>query len=314
MSEGPARPLDPDASTAAAYPAARRPDRRRHVDSHGVRIAVSEWGPAEAPLLLLAHGGFDFTGTFDVFAPMLADAGRRVVTWDQRGHGDSEHTALYSWEADVRDLLAVLDSTSREPVPAVGHSKGAGLLTSLIQVAPGRVSRLVNIEGIPSPRAQPEVSEHERTEMTAEGLAGWLDRRRRAASLARKPGTLEELARRRGRMNPRLSIEWLRYLVTVGGRLDADGWRWKLDPSLSFDGFIGPWRPAWALERLRQVEVPMLVILGRIKEEMSWPATPEFFRPFLPSDAGLDVLDDSGHFAHIEHPRRVADMVIEFLS
>ena len=89
------------------YPGACRPDRQRTVDSHGLAIAVNEWGAPDAPPLVLVHGGFDFAGTFDVFAPMLADGGWRVVAWDHRGHGDSEHAALYSWEADVRDPLAV---------------------------------------------------------------------------------------------------------------------------------------------------------------------------------------------------------------
>ena len=56
----------------------------------------------------------------------------------------------------------------------------------------------------------------------------------------------DELAARRQRMNPRLSHEWLRYLVTVGAREDIDGWRWKIDPKLRFGGF-GPWR----IRRLR---------------------------------------------------------------
>ena len=68
-------------------------------------IAVHEWGDEAAPPLLLAHGGMDFARTYDVFAPLLADAGWRVVSWDQRGHGDSEHAALYSWEADLRDAV-----------------------------------------------------------------------------------------------------------------------------------------------------------------------------------------------------------------
>ena len=68
---------------------------RESVDSDGLRIAVAEWGDPEAPPVLLAHGGFDFVRTFDVFAPLLADGGWRIVAWDQRGHGDSEHAALY---------------------------------------------------------------------------------------------------------------------------------------------------------------------------------------------------------------------------
>src|SRR5436189_3182739 len=105
-----------------SYPRARRPERRRCVSDFGVRLAVSEWGDANGPPLLLAHGGFDFAGTFDVFAPLLAAAGWRVVSWDQRGHGDSDRAVLYSWESDARDAMAVLASMSRERVPVVGHS------------------------------------------------------------------------------------------------------------------------------------------------------------------------------------------------
>jgi pimeloyl-ACP methyl ester carboxylesterase len=77
---------------------------------------VWEWGDeADAPPVLFAHGGFDFAGTYDTLAPLVADAGWRVVSWDQRGHGDSEHARLYSWEADLRDALAVLDSTGDGP-------------------------------------------------------------------------------------------------------------------------------------------------------------------------------------------------------
>src|SRR5689334_7059171 len=83
------------------YPGARSPDRQRRVDSNGLSIAVHEWGDEAAPPLLLAHGGMDFARTFDVFAPLLADAGWRVVSWDHRGHGDSQHAALYSWESDL---------------------------------------------------------------------------------------------------------------------------------------------------------------------------------------------------------------------
>src|SRR5437764_5540371 len=122
---------------AASYPRARRPDRQRWVSDAGVRLAVSEWGDADGPPLMLAHGGFDFAGTFDVFAPMLADAGWRVVSWDARGHGSSEQALLYSWQGDLRDAVAVLDSA----VPGgqavfVGHSKGGGLLLDLAHAIP----------------------------------------------------------------------------------------------------------------------------------------------------------------------------------
>jgi pimeloyl-ACP methyl ester carboxylesterase len=302
-----------EGSEDATPPGAVRPSRRRTVVRHGVRLAVYEWGDADAAPLLLAHGGFDFAGTFAVFAPLLAAGGWRVVCWDQRGHGDSAHTALYSWEADARDALAVLDSTTRGPAPLVGHSKGGSLLTHLTESCPHRVSRLVNIDGLPSRRPSPDVADHERTRLLAAEVTGWLDHRRRVAALERKAGSQDELAARRGRMNPRLSQEWLRYLVTIGARRDPDGWRWKIDPALRFGGF-GPWRPDWHLERLPGLSVPLLGILGLIPEAMGWGTTAESVRRFLPPEAELVEFADTGHFVHIEKPREVADLVLRFLA
>ena len=67
--------------TARQYPGARRPDRQRWVDVGRLGLAAYEWGDAEGRPLLLAHGGFDFAGTFDGFAPLLAEGGWRVVSW-----------------------------------------------------------------------------------------------------------------------------------------------------------------------------------------------------------------------------------------
>jgi pimeloyl-ACP methyl ester carboxylesterase len=302
-----------NAEDIVAFAGASAPDRSRRVDAHGVGIALYEWGPEEAPPVFLAHGGFDFARTFDVFAPKLAAGGWRVVAWDQRGHGDSDHAALYSWDADLRDAIAVMESVTTRPAPVVGHSKGGGLMVHLADAHPYRISHLVNLDGLPSRRPWPDVFDHDRTRMLAVDLEGWLDHRRSAAAAVRRPGTLDELARRRGRMNPRLSHEWLRYLVTVGARHDHDGWRWKIDPTMRFGGF-GPWRPEWALMRMPGLATPFLGVLGLQPEVMAWGTRPEDILPYLPLDGRLEVLEDVGHFVHIEQPDRIATLVLDFLA
>jgi pimeloyl-ACP methyl ester carboxylesterase len=277
-----------------------------------VRLAVHEWGDAGAPPLGLVHGGFDFARTFDVFAPLLADAGWRVVAWDQRGHGDSDYAALYSWETDVRDAVAVFDSIGPDPLPVVGHSKGGSLMLQLASVLPHRVNHVVNLDGLPTRRAVPDVPDHQRTKLLAGELTTWLEFRRRTIAAIRKPGTLDELAARRGRMNPRLSKEWLRYLVSVGGRRDPDGWRWKIDPTMRMGGF-GPWRPEWAMRRLATLGQPVLAILGMEPEVMGWGTRPEDAERDMPPGGRLVVLETAGHFVHIEQPKVVADLVLEFL-
>jgi pimeloyl-ACP methyl ester carboxylesterase len=295
------------------YPGAVAPDRQYRVDAAGVGIAVHEWGETTAPPLLLAHGGFDFARTFGVLAPKLAAAGWRVISWDQRGHGDSDHTALYSWDADIRDAAEVFDAVARAPVPAIGHSKGGGLLMQLADASPHRFTHLVNLDGIPYRTAVPDVAEHERSRMLASDLESWLDHRRITATKIRRPGTIDELARRRRRMNPRLPIEWLRHLVTVGGRHDADGWRWKLDPSMRMGGF-GPWRPEWMAMRMPGLAMPFLGVLGLEPEMMGWGTEPDDVRQLAPPNGEIVGLEGVGHFVHIEQPDRVVELVVDFLG
>jgi pimeloyl-ACP methyl ester carboxylesterase len=304
----------PIGSTGRTFPGARRPDRSWWVSSGGVRLATYAWGDPSAPVLLAAHGGFDFAGTFDVFAPLLVDAGWQVVSWDERGHGCSDHAVLYSFPADLRDVVAVLDDVSPdEPVAVLGHSKGGGLLMDLAHALPHRLRALVNIDGLPSRHNWPDLSDHERTRMRRGDIDGWLAHRRSIGATTRRTDTLEGLAQRRRKLNPRLPIEWLEYLVTVGGEQVDDGWRWRLDPALRPGGF-GPWRPEWAMHRLPGIGAPVLGILGLQKEMMGWGTTPEDVVGLLPPGGRLEVFEDTGHFVHIEQPRRVADLVLDFLA
>lgn len=278
-----------------------------------MHIAVHEWGNADDPPLFLVHGGSDFARTYDVFAPLIAAAGWRVVSWDQRGHGDSDHTELYSWDGDMRDAMAVMDSVTARPVPVIGHSKGGAMMILLADAQPFRFSHLINMDGIPFKHPIPDVSDHERTRMMTSDVSSWLDLRRKVAFASRKPDTIDGLAKRRGRMNPRLSQEWLRHLVTVGARHDEDGWRWKLDPAMRFGGF-GPWRPEWTLTRLPGLPMPFFGILGTELEEMGWGTLPQQVAPYLPDGARFEVLNNTGHFVHIEQPHLVAGMALEFLA
>lgn len=295
------------------YPGARTPDRQRTVNSGGISLTVYEWGAMSAPPLLLVHGAFDFARTFDIFAPLLADVGYRVVSYDHRGHGNSEHTDLYSWVADERDMMAVLDSTTREPCLVVGHSKGGSMLVHAIQALPHRFTRFVAIDGLPFRSPHPDSALHERKSMTPKSITEWLEQRRNAANASRRPGTLEDLARRRALLNPRLSHEWLCYLVTKGARHDQDGWRWKIDPSLKMGGF-GPVSSRWMTDRVPGFPIPMLAIFGTEREPMGWDVTPADLIPYLPSSARIEVMQDTGHFIHIERPQETAALVIDFIK
>jgi len=260
------------------------------------------------------HGGSDFAGTFDVFAPLIAAAGYRVIAWDHRGHGDSQHAALYGWDADIRDALSVMSAITNKAAPVIAHSKGGALMMQLADSCPYRISAMVNIDGMPSKRRMPDVPDHDQSRLLADSIGSWLDFRHEAAASERKPGTLIDLAQRRGKMNPRLSVEWLEYLVTVGARHDDEGWRWKIDPVLHLGGF-GPWRPGWSLDHLAALEMPFLGVLSGVQDDpMGWKSRRGDIEPFLPPGGQLEFYDEIGHFLHIEQTRFIADLVLKFLE
>jgi pimeloyl-ACP methyl ester carboxylesterase len=300
-------------STVRTYPGAQRPDRRYFVDSNGLKIAVYEWGDEAHRPLFLVHGGLDFAGTYDTFAPLLAAGGWRVISYDHRGLGDSDHADLYTWEGELRDLVTVMDHITSAPMPVIGHSRGGAKLLQVADAAPYRVSRFVNIDGMPSKRKMPDIPDHDQSKIMSGEVTKWLDNRRTVHNAIRKPGTIEELAQRRGKTNPRLSLEWLEYLVTIGAYESEDGWRWKLDPAIRMGGF-GPHRPEWMLAQMSALGVPFLGLIGTEDEPMGWGSRPRDIEPWLPEHGRLEVVDDVGHFVHIEKLDVVANMVLEFLQ
>ncbi len=295
------------------YPGAQRPSRSRRVDAHGVDIAVYEWGPRDGRPIALIHGGFDFAATFDLLAPLLAEDGFRAVAWDQRGHGESARAALYSWQADLRDASAVLATLGPEPVPLLGHSKGGMMAMFLAAAMPARISHVVNVDGVPSDSAEvTDVSDQDRVDDRAMPHDQWLDHRRLSAAAKRKPGSVDDLARRRQRLNPRLPIGWLRYLAAIGSTKDSDGHRWKLDPSIPIGGF-GPRRPEWALQVMSMLTTPLLAWVSTIAEPMGWHTDPSEVPAHLPARAQLEVVE-GGHFLHVEHPQELHRQVVDFVG
>ena len=65
--------------------------------------------------------------------------------------------------------------------------------------------------------------------------------------------------------------------------------------------------------RIPGLSVPFLGMLGLEKEHLGWGTRPSDVEPYLPTGATFVPLEGVGHFVHIEQPRLVADLVLEFL-
>lgn len=100
----------------------------RFVRAAGMQWHVQEFGPQNAPVLLLLHGTGASTHSFRQLAPLLA-AHFNVIAVDLPGHGFSEmpsrdSMSLYGMSLALKGLLKALHKT---PVLVAGHSAGAAI-------------------------------------------------------------------------------------------------------------------------------------------------------------------------------------------
>lgn len=111
------------------------------VEHDGERIYYESVG--DGPVVVLTHG---LGGNHAVWwrqVPVLADAWR-VVTWDQRGFGNSTRaTGRVGPEPAVGDLLALLDHLGVERAHLVGQSMGGWVVMGFALRHPGRTASLV---------------------------------------------------------------------------------------------------------------------------------------------------------------------------
>ena len=111
-----------------------------------LKVRYLDWGGEGAPLLAL-HGLASSAHWYDIVAPMLRDR-YHIYAPDQRGHGQTTSaTSGYDWQTLSRDLDRLLDYIGLDEVSVMGHSWGGNVATNFAANYPGRVKRLIMIDG-----------------------------------------------------------------------------------------------------------------------------------------------------------------------
>jgi len=118
----------------------------RITTTDGIGLHVVEDGPTDGVPVMLVHGWPDTHSVWRYQVPALVEAGYRVITFDQRGFGQSDWppevsgSHVFNAMADIGTILDALDISSAH---LVGHDWGAPPCWLASMFTPERVSSLI---------------------------------------------------------------------------------------------------------------------------------------------------------------------------
>lgn len=290
---------------------AKIPSTSRFLTLRGLQYHVREWlvgDPAKARTMVLLHGWMDVSASFQFVVDQL-QGDWRVVAPDWRGFGLSGKPEGYDtyWFPDyLADLELLLDALGLEQVLLVGHSMGGNVAMLYSGVAPARVARLVNLEGLGLRENHPR--------QAAGRYRHYIDQIKQGARL-KTYASLAEVAQRLQGNNPRLAADQALFLAGHWASEQADGrWAVRADPAHKLPNPV-LYRVEEVVGIWRRISAPVLmVVAGDQGERAAFLASEGYQRRLLAvADLRVETVPDAGHMMHHDRPGVIASLLETFL-
>lgn len=245
---------------------------------NGITINYNVVG--EGPAVLLTHG---YSATGRMWKPQedaLKDR-YRLITWDMRGHGQTESPddpAQYSEALTLGDMLALMEMLQTGPAVIGGLSLGGFMSLAFHLAHPELVRALVLCDTGPGYR-------------NPDARAGWNRAAERRAEQLEAGGlaALGSGAEVRATGKYHRSAQGLAHAAR--GML------------AQFDDRI--------INHLPDIRVPSLVIVGSLDEPFRGPS--DYMAAKIPG-ARLEVIPGAGHAANLDNPEAFNRALLEFLD
>ncbi len=255
-----------------------------YAEVNGQRIRFEDTG-GDGPPVILAHG---FLMDREMFAPQVEALGDefRVITWDERGFGETEFDGKpFTYWDSARDCLALLDHLGIEQAVVGGMSQGGFLSLRATLLAPERVRALVLIDtqaGVEDPERLPAYRQMQET---------WL-----------QVGPVDELAETIADLiigEPELNAIWIE--------------KWRGLPREAMN------EPCNCLferdditDRLEQISQPAIVFHGTADKSIEMDLAQKLCAGLAGCD-GVVVIEGAPHASNLTHADLVNGPLLEFL-
>jgi 3-oxoadipate enol-lactonase len=251
---------------------------------NGQRIRFDDSG-GDGPPVILSHGFLMdremFAAQVDALAPEF-----RVITWDERGFGETEFDGQpFSFWDSARDCLDLLDHLGIDRAVLGGMSQGGFLSLRAALLAPERVRALVLIDtqaGREDPERLPDYRQMQQA---------WLE-----------AGPGDELAQTIANLiigDPVLNEAW----IAKWRELPRESMRAPGDCLLERDEIS---------DRLGEISCPAVVFHGTGDQSIETEKAEELCRG-LSGCTGVVRVEGAPHAANLTHPDQVNGPLLEFL-
>ena len=247
-----------------------------YLNRDGVNIYYEERGKGTA--VLLSHG---YSASARMWASQMNALSDRyhLIAWDMRGHDRSDspdNPALYSHEATVADMTAILDACGVRRAVIAGLSLGGFMSLAFNLARPERVAALMLFDTGPGyKKDRPRLEWNKMTGTTATALET------------------------KGLVAVGASAE-----VTVAQHRSAQGLAHAARGMLAqSDGRV--------IESLPSIKVPTLVLAGA--NDVQFLAATDYMAARIPG-AEKVILAGAGHAANIDQPEAFNQAVLAFLD
>jgi pimeloyl-ACP methyl ester carboxylesterase len=269
----------------------------RTVKVNGITLHYLDWGPADAPPVVLLHGITGHARVWDHVAERLLP-GRRVLALDQRGHGDSDPAVDddYRVATMADDVAAFAGSLRLDRFALLGHSMGGRIAIKYAADHAARLERLVIVDIGP--------------DIALSGLQRVRD------MMAQSPERIEseewavEYVRR---ANPAQDLDLLRARVRHGlRRLPDGGLTWKYAKGLRDMMREGRRDPVDLWEPLARIPCPTLIVRGADSDILSAEVAKKMTER-LPDGRVIEIAG-AGHTVPADRPEEFVAQLRAFLG
>jgi len=246
---------------------------------NGISIHYEDSG--KGPAVFLTHGYGAAGAMWEPQRKPLNDAAYRLVSWDMRGHAETESPddpTQYSEPLTIADMSGLMDLLGIEKAVVGGLSLG-GFMSLAFQLAyPERVRALVLCDTGPGYRSE-------------EPRAKWNRMAEKSATNFEEKG-LDAAGR-----SPEVQAAVKYHRSALGLAHAARGMLAQFDSRV--------------IDHLSGIDVPTLIIVGERDEPYHHAS--RYMQSKIPS-ARLEIIPDAGHAANIDQPEAFNRVLLDFLN